>query len=318
MKIFGSLLLLALFCASTFAQETKNISNKTNGWVRLSFESGEFSFEMPSDYVYFYDKDGFYNSPRNSSKTYQYKEMRMFNAFSEKTVMSVEIYDVPAPKKYLNTLLEDQNFKGSKTGESEADYTVKQIEQKSIEDFRNKRDIEISHITKFIASKNHLYILTVANRGAKTAAFEHFLSSIKLDAAQKNPVDNIKTVNISSLTPISIQQIAETIEETKDNKSPVAPNQPIEVAENPILFLTKPKPNYTEAARTAGNKGIIRLRTTFSKDGRISKIGIISSLPNGLTRNAFFSALRIKFIPQEKDDQFISITRVVEYSFDIY
>ena len=319
MKNISGLLILSLFlCVSAFALTAKDILNQTDEWVRVFNVNGEFSFEMPSGFVYFYDKDGFLYSPRNSNATYPFKEMRMFNASSNKTVMSIEIYDVSSPKKYMNAMLEEQPVKAAKIGKSENDYLIRQVQQNSIEDYRNKKDIKISHITRFIASRNHLYVLTVANRGAKTAVFESFLSSAKLNAAQTNPTDNVKTVNISSLTPISIEQIAEIVPEKKDDKSPVSPNKPIKILENPVLFLSKPKPSYTDAARNAGNQGVVRLRTTLSKDGRISKVRIISDLPNGLTRNAFFAALRIKFIPQQEDDQLISITRVVEYGFNIY
>ncbi len=322
-KIFSTLFLLIFFCVSAFTQEIKNTSNQTDEWVRLSFDNGEFSFEMPSNFFYFYDKDGFRltHSSGFSSQAYQYEQMRMFNASAEKTVMRVEIYEVDSPKKYVNELIEDQkprNSEISETSESMAGFKVEQLEQQKVEDFRNKKDVEISHITKFITTKKYLYVLTAANRGAKTEAFKRFFSSVSLNSAQTNSANSAKIVDISSLTPITIEQMGEVIEPNKDNKPSAVPNKPIEKIENPILFLSKPKASYTEAARKAGDKGIIRLRLKFSENGGISKIGVLSSLPNGLLRNAVFSALRIKFIPQEKDNELVSNTNVVEYSFDIY
>ena len=322
-KIFGLLFLLAFFCVSAFTQDVKNASNQTDEWIRLSFDNGEFSIEMPSNFVYFYDKNGFRLTHRVgfSSQTYQYEQMRMFNASADKTVMRVEIYEVDSPKKYLEELVEDQkprNSETSETSESMAGFKVKQLEQQTVEDFRNKKDVKISHITKFIASKNYIYVLTAANRGAKTEAFNRFFSSLSLNSAQTNSADAAKIVDISSLIPVTIEQMGEVIEPDKDRKPSAVPNQPIEKIEKPILFLLKPKVSYTETARRAGDKGIIRLRLKFSENGGISKIGVLSNLPNGLLRNAVFSALRIKFIPQEKDNELVGNTNVVEYSFDIY
>ena len=317
-KIFSLLFMLTFFCISAFTQEIKNTLNQTDEWIRLSFDNGEFSFEMPSNFVYFYDKNGFQLSRNSgfSSQTYQYEQMRLFNASAEKTVMRVEIYEVDSPKKYVDELIEDQkprNSEISETSESMAGFKIKQLEQQKVEDFRNKKDVEISHITKFIATKKYLYVLTAANRGAKTEAFRRFFSSVSLNSA-----NSAKIVDISSLTPITIEQMGEVIEPDKDKKPSAVPNQPIEKIESPILFLSKPRASYTETARRAGDSGIIRLRLRFSENGGISKIGVLSSLPNGLLRNAVFSALRIKFIPQEKDDKFVGTTNVVEYSFAIY
>jgi hypothetical protein len=84
-----------------------------------------------------------------------------------------------------------------------------------------------------------------------------------------------------------------------------------------VLILSKPFAAYTDAARDALTSGTVRLRATFGKDGRISKIAVVSGLENGLTRSAFFAALRVKFIPQEMDNELVSVSKVVEYSFNV-
>lgn len=318
-KILALLILISFLCVSAFAQQIKDKPDQTKEWVRVQSDNGEFSFEMPSDFVYFYDKDGLFLSPRGGSQTYQYKEMRMFNASAGKTVMSVEIYKIASSKSYLNTYLENQNIKDSETDKSQTGFIIKQVERNETIDYKNKNNVNISYVTKLFASKKYLYVMTVANRGGKTGDFERFLSSAELNSAQVNQSDNAKTVTISSLMPITINQIGSIAEKSKDNEAETNDsNQPISQVENPILFLTKPRVNYTDSARGANVTGVIRLRLTFSKDGRISKIEAVSSLPHGLLRNAVFSALRMKFIPQEKDDELVSTTKVVEYSFDIY
>ncbi len=92
-KILGLLILISFLCVSAFARQTKSISNQTNEWIRLSFDNGEFSFEMPANFTYFYDKDGFRltRSSGFSSQTYQYEKMRVFNASADKTVLIIKI-----------------------------------------------------------------------------------------------------------------------------------------------------------------------------------------------------------------------------------
>lgn len=311
------ILIFACLAVSLF---THSISKaQTNNWMRIQSDNGEFSIEIPVDYTYFFDSDGF-TYDDSGGKTYQFAQMQMLNSTAEKTVMSVEIYQVSSPKNYLSQLLDKQKMDADKKDESQPGFTIKKFEQRKIKDI-NGKEIEISHITKFIASKTHLYILTVANRGAKTSTFEHFLESVRLNASLSNPPDNAQTIKISSLKPITIAQIAEsTVNSQKPDNPPKTPDLSLApvIKPTPILILTKPRPGYTEAARTYMTTGKIRLRVTFEKDGRISKIGLLEVLDNGLNRSAFFAAMRIKFIPQEKDGVPETVIKQIEYSFSIY
>lgn len=64
--------------------------------------------------------------------------------------------------------------------------------------------------------------------------------------------------------------------------------------------------------------GTIRVRLTFAKDGFVSKIVVLKSLPEGLLRQSLFAALRIKFLPKMKDGSPETVIKMVEYKFDIY
>ena len=119
-KKFFSLICVFVFCwliqSDAFAQEPKDDLKKPVEWVRVEENKGEFSIEMPSDFTYFYDADGF--SYDNMSRSYDFKHMQMLNGAMDKTVLSVEIYKVPAPKKYLGELVERLRLSGAKTEES--------------------------------------------------------------------------------------------------------------------------------------------------------------------------------------------------------
>lgn len=290
------------------------------GWTRLQSDDGEFSVELPNNYSYFYDADGFIISTFAEGDL-QYAQMQMLCGAAENTVMSVEIYKVSPAKKFLNVLVEKHRTTARQRDESQSGFTIKTFEQQEMKSLSGGKAFQISHITKFIASKNYIYVLTASNHGTKTAAFEHFLNSVKLNAAPSNQLANSETVKISSLKPITIAQIAETAA-AGSSKSPISAQsqQPVSVKDDsaPFMILVKPNPSYTGAARNSSVTGKIRVRVTFENDGRISKIAFLDSLPGGLDRSAFFSAMRIKFIPGEKDGKPQTVSKVLEYSFSIY
>jgi outer membrane biosynthesis protein TonB len=86
----------------------------------------------------------------------------------------------------------------------------------------------------------------------------------------------------------------------------------------PIVIITKPNASYTNAARQSSETGVIRLRMTLSANGSITKVGFLSILKDGLIRQTVFAAIRLKYIPAEKDGEAIAVSRIIDYSFSIY
>ncbi|HEX8250680.1 MAG TPA: energy transducer TonB [Pyrinomonadaceae bacterium] len=85
-----------------------------------------------------------------------------------------------------------------------------------------------------------------------------------------------------------------------------------------IRIISKPRANYTEAAKLNHVEGVVRVRVTFMASGEIGSTIPISGLPFGLTEQALAAARRIKFEPATRDDIPVSVTKVVEYNFSIY
>jgi TonB family protein len=85
-----------------------------------------------------------------------------------------------------------------------------------------------------------------------------------------------------------------------------------------VQILSKPRANYTDAARQAQVQGKVVLRVTFSANGSIGGIAVISGLGNGLTEQAIAAARGIKFEPAKRGGVAYSVTKPVEYSFTIY
>jgi TonB family protein len=86
----------------------------------------------------------------------------------------------------------------------------------------------------------------------------------------------------------------------------------------PIRILSKPRANYTEAAKMNDVEGYVRLRITFLATGEIGSIIPISGLSNGLTEQAIASARQIKFEPATRDGMPVTVSKTVEYGFWIY
>lgn len=82
--------------------------------------------------------------------------------------------------------------------------------------------------------------------------------------------------------------------------------------------LTKPEPQYTEAARRAGVQGTVVLRAIFASDGEVKHLLVIRALSYGLTSRAINAARQIKFTPAMKDNRPVSMYIQLEYNFNLY
>jgi TonB family protein len=85
-----------------------------------------------------------------------------------------------------------------------------------------------------------------------------------------------------------------------------------------IKIISKPRAIYTDEARVNQVQGKVILRVTFSANGKIGAISIISGLPDGLTEQAINAAKGIKFEPAKRNGVPYSVTKPVEYTFTIY
>ena len=101
------------------------------------------------------------------------------------------------------------------------------------------------------------------------------------------------------------------------NKLAVKPPKPVGPTEG-VKILSKPRANYTDAARQNQVQGKVVLRVTFAANGSIGGISVISGLGNGLTEQAIAAARGIRFEPAKRGGVPYSVTKPVEYSFTIY
>lgn len=85
-----------------------------------------------------------------------------------------------------------------------------------------------------------------------------------------------------------------------------------------MKILSKPRANYTDAARQNQVQGTVTLRVTFLANGSIGSISPVSGLPNGLTEQAIAAARGIRFEPAKVNGVAQTVTKQVQYSFTLY
>ena len=112
------------------------INAQTTNWIRVQSDNGEFSAEIPQKYSFFYDKDGF--SVSDSGYTsYELKNMYMVNAYTEKTLLSFEVYE--ANRKAVDNLNEKDMVGGKESEINQNGVKIKQIIKKTNDFFAVSR-----------------------------------------------------------------------------------------------------------------------------------------------------------------------------------
>jgi len=85
-----------------------------------------------------------------------------------------------------------------------------------------------------------------------------------------------------------------------------------------VTITSKPRANYTDAARQNQLQGTVTLRVTFNSNGTIGSISPVSGLGMGLTEQAIAAARGIRFEPAKRNGVPQTVTKQVQYSFTIY
>jgi len=83
-------------------------------------------------------------------------------------------------------------------------------------------------------------------------------------------------------------------------------------------ILSKPEPQYTDAARKNQITGTVILRAIFGADGNVHAVIPIRLLPDGLTDRAYAAVRQIRFEPAIKDGHPVAVAVQIEYNFNLY
>ncbi len=102
------------------------------------------------------------------------------------------------------------------------------------------------------------------------------------------------------------------------NSSGRTPPPPPTGVTTAFKLIAKPKPGYTDEARTNNVQGLVRLKVTLLASGGVGSIVPVSRLPHGLTEQAIAAAKQIRFEPKKVNGVPVSTVVTMEYSFTMY
>ena len=87
--------------------------------------------------------------------------------------------------------------------------------------------------------------------------------------------------------------------------------------QNPVDILSKPRPEYTDEARTMKLEGEVLLRVLFTATGEVRVLEIVRGLGHGLDENAIRAAQQIRFKPAGRDGEPVDSTATVHIVFQL-
>lgn len=85
-----------------------------------------------------------------------------------------------------------------------------------------------------------------------------------------------------------------------------------------VVIVSKPRPGYTEAARTKAIQGTITLQVPFLRNGSLGPITVVKGLPEGITEQGVAAAQRMSFLPARVNGVPVTVSKQIEYTFSIY
>lgn len=107
-----------------------------------------------------------------------------------------------------------------------------------------------------------------------------------------------------------------------DTKPPKIAKEPCSDVANgmttSLLITSKPKANYTDAAKDNQVQGTVNLRVVFNANGTIGDISPVNGLPYGLTEQAMAAAKKIRFEPPKKNGKPYATVKILQYHFVLY
>jgi TonB family protein len=88
--------------------------------------------------------------------------------------------------------------------------------------------------------------------------------------------------------------------------------------DEPIVILSKPRPGYTDEARSNNVQGTVILNVTFESNGTIGAIEVVKGLEHGLAEATVEAARKITFTPARQNGNPVTVRKQLSYSFSIY
>ena len=88
-------------------------------------------------------------------------------------------------------------------------------------------------------------------------------------------------------------------------------------AEDGVVILAKPQPEYTAEAKQAKIQGQVLLQVVFTASGQVEVEKVVRGLGHGLDENAEAAARQIRFKPAKRDGQPVDFPAIVRIDFEL-
>lgn len=272
-------------------------------WIRVESPSGDISFALPAAGNIVFNDDGGYRIWHNETGVSINFMMR--RNVDPKSMIKFVPKDVKSNDKFY----EMGNFI---------------IRQYVVPD--KDTNIPVQYLT--IASSKGYYTISARVSKDQQNIYASFLNSIRLKETPLfkgniNAPDTTRTIRINDLKTDDVvlealkRPDARNLKLEPDDNAAAARQTPV-VYSRDIVFLSRPRPTYTDSARQRGAQGTVILSVTFQADGQIGRVTLKRSLDRDLDRTALDAVKKIKFLPAEVDGNPVNTTRTIEYNFSIY
>lgn len=87
--------------------------------------------------------------------------------------------------------------------------------------------------------------------------------------------------------------------------------------QTPVEVLSKPRPEYTDEARSMKIEGEVLIKVLFTAAGEVRVLNVMQGLGHGLDQNAIRAAQQVRFKPAQKDGQPVDSTATVHIVFQL-
>jgi TonB family protein len=252
--------------------------------------------------------------------------MRVFGHYADGVIFMVVTYDRPrGGESFEDFALYPWDWRRARTTGKGKEITLDGFSGKEYR--REDTGVVNSRVFK---TGGRAYLVHAFSPAERQPLAERFLDSLKLSSApQGRPIVETVVTAPRFETPPAVLGPGRGENSHGDPKDQPAPppqkadDDPArvfntkEVTQKAVLVF-KGDPGFTEEARLNNVSGVVRLRAVLHWTGRVTNIGVVKGLPDGLTERSINAARHLLFFPAVKDGRAASQHITLEYNFNIY